>query len=70
MKLLSAEQFIYLHISIKKEVLSRYETKQKAVNTFLEKGRIISLLSHSKVSNYTQHRIMNSNIPYYPFNMP
>lgn len=50
MKLFSAEQYIYFHISIEKEELSRYETKQMAVNKFLEKGRIISLLSHSKVS--------------------
>lgn len=50
MKLFSAEQYIYLHISVEKEALSRYETKQTAVKIFLEKGRIISLLSHSKLS--------------------
>lgn len=50
MKLFSAEQDTYLHISIEKEALSRYETKQMTVNTLLEKGTIISLLSHSKVS--------------------
>lgn len=49
MKLFSAERYIYLQISIEKEVLSRYKTKQTAINTFLGKGRI-SLLSHSKLS--------------------
>lgn len=49
MKLFSAERYIYLWISIEKEVLSRYKTKQTAINTFLGKERIY-LLSHSKLS--------------------
>lgn len=49
MKLFSAKRCIYLLISIEKEVLSRYETKQIAINTFLGKGRI-SPLSHWKLS--------------------
>jgi len=39
MKLFSAEWCIYLWIPIEKEVLSRYETKQTAINKFLGKGR-------------------------------